>query len=144
MTKLNLNLKWISKERGTQDADLYIRTQGPNGGSNGTFDPENNFAVVYEQCCDLTTRDKLLAISKFKLHRYMEISTVDGYTVMVSNFTVPDMSIIPELTADNAYEIYISTRIDEVTAGGQIEYMKWKLAYWNKYFNVTPTVTIEE
>jgi hypothetical protein len=74
----------------------------------------------------------------------MEISTVDGYTVMVSNFTVPDMSIIPELTADNAYEIYISTRIDEVTAGGQIEYMKWKLAYWNKYFNVTPTVTIEE
>ena len=74
----------------------------------------------------------------------MEISTVDGYTVMVSNFVVPDMSIIPELTADNAYEIYISTRIDEVTAGGQIEYLKWKLAYWNEYFNVTPTVTIEE
>jgi hypothetical protein len=144
MTKLNITMRRVSKERGTQDPDLYIRTQGPDGGSNGAFDPANNFALVFEQCRNFVTRDILNATSTFKCYDYGSISTEDGYCVTEATMTVLDMSTIPGLTVDNAFEMCKEARINEGVAGGIGDYVKWKFAYWDEYFNLTTTVTTED
>jgi hypothetical protein len=90
----------------------------------------------------LAIRDELNSTSVFKVPDYgTNTITSSGLLVLTLTYIVEDISTVPGLTTDNAYDLCMSTRQTEATALGIGEYQNWKTQYFNDKFITTSVVT---
>lgn len=101
-----------------------------------------DFATVQAQEKMFSERDQFNATGPFKIPAYYtSIINSDGCEVQTYQFVVDDISTVPGLTVDNAYDLAISTKIPEAVALGIGEYHKWKLKYLAENYVITHVVT---
>jgi len=139
MTTLTLVCTWTAKALGEKIPDqIFMDTPTNMASPTYNFDPVE---IAY-QARLLASRDQVNATSVFKALSYPVVSTnADGLLVTVSTFTVEDMSTVPGLTVDNAYELCMSTRQADANAAGIGMYFAWRFAYYDDKFTRTVNVT---
>jgi hypothetical protein len=103
-----------------------------------------DFATVQAQELMFFEKDQLNAIGAIKMPNstyYTSTINSDGCEVLGMYFVIDDVSIVPGLTVDNAYDVCISTKLADAVALGIGEYQKWKLKYWDEKYVRTHVVT---
>lgn len=104
----------------------------------------HNRESVTTQMNMFSVRDQLNATSVFKVPDY-GTSVVDaGLLILTFTYIVSDMSTVPGLTTDNAYDLCVSTKLTEATALNIGEYQDWKTKYFAEHFTVSNVVTTSE
>jgi hypothetical protein len=66
----------------------------------------------------------------------------DNCVVKTVVTVIPDISVVPGLTQENAVELMNSARIANGIAKGNAELIQWRDAYLNDNFITTSTVTV--
>ena len=104
-----------------------------------------NKSTVVDQLNMVSIRDQLNATSVFKVPAYGS-SVVNDAELLVLTITyyVTDISAVPGLTTDNAYDLCCSTRIAEATALGIGDFQAWRTQYFHDKFTVSNVVTTSE
>ena len=138
MTSLTIVTTRTSKTAGEVGPDEILRT-----GTAPAYGYDLN--TVKEQGNMFAIRDQLNATSIFKVPDYgTSLINSDGLLVLTLTYIVADMSTVPGLTTDNAYELCVSTRHTEATALGIGDYQGWRTQYFNDKFTVSNVVTTSE
>jgi hypothetical protein len=120
---------------------------GPDGMLHSGSPPSYGYDLnkVKEQGNMFAIRDQLNATSIFKIPDYgTSLINSDGLLVLTSTYIVADISTVPGLTTDNAYDMMISTRQSEASALGLGEYQYWKIAYFHDKFTMSNVITTSE
>jgi hypothetical protein len=138
MTSLTMVTTRTSKTAGEGGPDAMLHSGSPPsyGYDLNTVKEQNNMLAI---------RDQLNATSVFKVPDYgTSLINSDGLLVLTLTYIVADMSTVPGLTTDNAYELCVSTKLTEATALNIGEYQDWKTKYFAEHFTVSNVVTTSE
>ena len=141
MTSLTIAITRTAKQAGTSTPDQLM--QNPTAEMLATLPTYgHDINAVSTQANMQSVRHEFLVSSVFKIpeNGTTEIS-IDGVKVVTTTFTVEDVSTVPGLTADNAYDLCISTRQAEAEALGIGDFYDWRQKYFDDHFITTHSTT---
>jgi len=101
-----------------------------------------DLAKVIDQQKMWSVRDQLNSASVFKVADYgTDTINNEGKHVFTLTYAVNDISAVPGLTVDNAYDMCISTRQTQAEALGVGDFQGWRQKYFDDQFTTTVVVT---
>jgi hypothetical protein len=101
-----------------------------------------DLAAVVDQQNMFSLRDQLNATSVFKVLDYGSTVINDsGLLVFTLTYMVEDVSTVPGLTVDNAYDMCIGTRQTQAEALGIGDFQGWRQKHFDDVFTTTCQVT---
>jgi len=141
MTSLTIAITRTAKQAGTSTPDQLM--QNPTAEMLATLPTYgHDINAVLSQSQMVLARHEFLVSSVFKIpENGTTETTVDGVKVVTTTFTVEDVSTVPGLTADNAYDMCISTRQAEAESLGLGDYYDWRQKYFDDHFITTHSTT---
>lgn len=134
MTTLTLQITRTAKTADVKDADMYLRDM--------TACDNYDIDVLKDQESSTGARDRVNEVGTFKCYNYPSLSKKSNLLVQEVTYTVPDVSVLPGITVENALEVFIAKIKEDFQSAGLGEYMAWKQQYYADNFDQTFTATL--
>ena len=140
MTSMTITVTRTAKNIEVLSPTRYIHL---THGEINTYGYDINTLRSLEQ--NAPARDQLNATPPFVIPSYLnsDINSA-GCLVLTATIIVHDVSAVPGLTVDNAFEIETQAKIDEANALGIGDFQMWRNKYYDDNFVTTFTATINE
>ena len=135
MTTLTLNITRTAKTADVKlDPDTFLN-------SVTSLEGDWDYTAIKSQEEDWEARDSFNQSCTFKVNNYPVLSRKSNLLVQQVIYVLPDMSTVPGITVDNAFEIFQKTIKEEAYTVGLGEYQAWKQNYYSENFDQTCEVT---